>query len=148
MAAYATVVQANAYFSERLHVGAWSDAVAGDRTKALTMATRHIDNLDFAISKNDEDQENEFPRGDETTVPTPIVEACCEIALELLDGNMPDELLADALVKKDEFAGVRATYDRQSTPEHIVNGIVSAAAWRLLRPYLEEAGNLELHRVS
>lgn len=148
MTAYATVTEADTYFESRLHSGTWIDASTADKTKALAMATQQIDHLDFAIAKNDEDQELEFPRGDDTVVPEAIKKATYEIAIELLDDNLPDELLADSVIKQDNFANVRTTYDRRATPEHIVNGVVSATAWRFLRPYLEEPGNIKLHRVS
>lgn len=148
MAAYATIAEANTYFAERLHTAPWDEALTSDKNKALAMATKQIDCLDFALSKTVAAQANEFPRGTETTIPDDIKNASCEIAISLLDGDLPDDMLADMSVKQDVFANVRTTYDRANTPEHIIAGIVSATAWRILRPYLEEPGNIKLSRVS
>jgi len=148
MTAYVTPTEADTYFESHLHTDAWDQAITTDRVKALAMATRNIDRLDFTNQKVDVDQELEFPRGDQTEVPDDIESACCELALSILDGNDPDELLADLSVKNEGFSSVRAAYNREILPEYIINGIVSATAWRYLRPYLHANGNMRIERVS
>ena len=44
---YGTIVLADVYFGERLFSEVWENAVPGDRTKALIMATRAIDRLNI-----------------------------------------------------------------------------------------------------
>jgi hypothetical protein len=144
---YADVVFASLYFESRLHTTAWDEASPEDRSKALSMATRHIDRLSFTGCKTDEDQANEFPRDDEVT-PEDIRIACCEEALAILDGVDVDRELENAGVISEGFSGVRTTYDRTSVPEHIGNGIASASAWRYLKPYLRDSKSLTISRVS
>lgn len=148
MASYVTISEANTYFAERLHTDAWDEAPTTDKTKALAMATRHIDRLDFTNSKTDDDNALEFPRGDQTAVPRDIEDACCEIALDLLDGKDPDEMLEEASIVKESFGAVHASYDRSGVPEHILSRIVSATAWTYLQPYLKTPGNIRIDRVS
>lgn len=52
MAYYGTLTEANAYFDNRLHSEAWSDSAPADRPKALTEATRIIDDLNYKGVKN------------------------------------------------------------------------------------------------
>jgi len=52
MAYYGTISDANAYFDQRLHSDAWTDSLATDRPKALTEATRIIDDLNYKGVKN------------------------------------------------------------------------------------------------
>jgi len=47
MAYYGTLSGANAYFDQRLHSDGWLDSPAADRPKALTEATRIIDDLNY-----------------------------------------------------------------------------------------------------
>lgn len=145
---YADLTYANAYFATRLHTEAWDDASTADKTKALTMATRDIDRLSFSLAKTDPEQANEFPRGDETTVPEDIQIACCEIAISRLDGLDPDSESQNATVTTEAFGPVRASYQRDGVPEHILARIVSATAWTYLRPYLSDAQNIRIDRVS
>lgn len=47
MAYYGTLTEANDYFDARLHSESWADSAPADRPKALTEATRIIDNLNY-----------------------------------------------------------------------------------------------------
>jgi len=49
---YGTVEKAQAYFDDRLHEVAWTDASPADRIKALRAATRRIDALNFKGQKH------------------------------------------------------------------------------------------------
>ena len=49
---YGTVAEAEDYFDNRLHEFAWTRATPTDRPKALIMATRIIDTLNFKGNKN------------------------------------------------------------------------------------------------
>jgi len=52
MAYYGTLADANTYFDNRLHSESWSDSAPADRPKALTEATRIIDDLNYKGVKN------------------------------------------------------------------------------------------------
>lgn len=148
MAAYATSVEAQTYFDGRLNTDAWDDATSANKTKALSMATTLIDRLNFRGEKADSTQENQFPRGDDTVVPSDIKNACAEIALALLDGVDPELEFDNLRMKSQAYGVVRSTYESDRAPEHYVAGIPSSLAWRFLKPYLRGAYTIDTHRVS
>ncbi|MFA6270830.1 MAG: hypothetical protein WC657_06525, partial [Candidatus Paceibacterota bacterium] len=169
--AYATVSEADTYFSERLHSTVWDNASVADQTKALLQATRDIDCLNFkgykatvatllsgvydvslvdpaTIRAAEAAQELEFPRGTDTVVPPIIQRACFEIAYALLDGVDPDTELENLAVVSQGYAGVRTTYNRIQQPiEHLVAGIASATAWRMLKPFIRDGQAIKTSRV-
>ena len=169
--AYSTVYAANDYFADRLHSPMWLNSNPVEQWQALVAATRAIDNLNFkgykatvasllsgivdisevdpsAIRAAEQAQELEFPRGTDTTVPTPIIRACYEIAYALLDGVDPDTELENLAVVSQGYAGVRTTYNRIQQPiEHLVAGIASATAWRLLKPFIRDGQAIKTSRV-
>jgi len=148
MAAYMTVEEANTYMETyRLITSAWDAASATDHAKALAIATRMIDQLAFDGEKNDADQEQQFPRGSDTSVPTEVKEACAECAYSLLDG-VDIELEYDNIrANTMGFANVRSSQNSSMVPEHKVAGIPSFIAWLLLKPYLRTGGSVSLMRT-
>ena len=90
MAYYGTPAGGDAYFTEKLFYQPWDEATEDQRIRALAEAAQLIDRLRFSGSKTDTDQELEFPRNDEVTVPDNVEKAAYEIALALLDGVDPD----------------------------------------------------------
>jgi len=166
---YATTIEAQAYFEERLHEYAWSTARASDRPKALLQATRIIDTLNYSGCKRsvyelleqnpdatpaqiraaEATQALEFPRDTDTEVPVEIQQACYEIAYALLDGVDPDAELENLGIVSQGYASVRTTYNRSNISiEHLINGVPSATAWRILKPFLRDSDALRLSRVS
>jgi hypothetical protein len=94
-------------------------------------------------------QELEFPRGSDTEVPEAIRRACYEIAHTLLDGKDPELELENLGIVSQGYASVRTTFSRTHVPvEHIVNGVPSALAWRLLVPFLRDDDAIRVSRVS
>lgn len=121
--------------------------VGGDKYKALYMATRIIDRLNYIGSKTETDQEHEFPRNGETTVPQDILDACCEIAISLLDGYNDDIEYENQFVQQQKYSNVQTTYNRPAASEHIIAGVPSIVAWRLLKPYLRDPNAVSLSRA-
>lgn len=146
---YGSIAGANIYFdTQRLNSLPWDDALANDRQKALIMATRAIDRLNFAGEKADEDQTLQFPRGDDTVVPLDIELAAYECALKFLDGvDMQDEIESIG-VTSNVYLGTHSTYDESFVPEYVRAGIPSAEAWIHLKPYLRDPRAINLSRVS
>jgi hypothetical protein len=168
---YGSIVGATAYFLTRLHSDAWDNESAANQTKALYTATRIIDRLNFkgykhatylvVVAAGDEDplaadmraaelsQELEFPRDSDTTVPADINIACYEIALALLDGIDPDIELENLGTTGQGYGGVRTSYNRDQQPiEHILHGVPSAMAWRILKPFLRDGRSVTTVRVN
>lgn len=111
-------------------------ADSSKRTKALTVATRAIDRLNFQGDKAVPGQQNQFPRGSDSVVPTAIKNATCELALTYLAGKNLDQKFDDQAVVHEAFMGVKTSYDTGFVQEHLINGIISYEAWLLIRPYL------------
>ncbi len=169
---YGSLVKANAYFLTRLHAEAWEDSSSLNQTKALYTATRIIDRLNYKGYKNTvylvleaaddyEDvsqddrrvaeaaQELEFPRDADTVVPTDIETACFEIALALLDGVDPDVELENLGTAGQGYGGVKISYNRDQQPiEHLLHGVPSAMAWRILKPFLRDGRAVITARVN
>lgn len=148
MSAYIDLADAQDYFDERLNTEAWDDAEDNIRTKSLAMATKLIDRLNFLGKKAVDGQELQFPRLTDSVVPQDIKDACCEIALRLLDGFDLELEFENLLMVSQGYSNVRSTYDRSRVPEHMAAGIPSIVAWRLLKPYVRDAQSVDLSRVS
>lgn len=166
---YGTVGDGDDYFDTRLHSDVWDNSSLTDKTKALYSATRYMDRLNYKGQKHtvyvvilaDEDatdeeirvaeasQVLEFPRDADVNVPGDIEIACYEIAFALLDGVDPDIELEALGVQAQSYAGVRTTFNRDQQPiEHLIHGIASAFAWRLLKPFLRDGKAMRLDRVT
>lgn len=142
---YGTLEKADTYFSERLNTSIWEMSIVSDRTKAMLMATKAIDRLNYANVKTAELQ---FPRGDDTVVPVEIEYACYEIALALLDGVDVDQEAQTIGVMSETYSGVRSTYDGDYVNHHIRAGIPSIIAWDYLKPFLRDPRLLNVSRVN
>ena len=170
---YGTLAEANDYFSNRLHEEAWYGSDAGERPKALLAATRIIDGLNFKgykytvydimfdadgneydvteeeIREAEASQELEFPRGEDVAVPEIIKIACWEIAHALLDGADPDIEVENLGIVSQGYASVRTTYARnQAQIEHLMHGVPSATAWRILKPFLRDSDLIVMSRMG
>ena len=145
---YGSIVLADTYFGERLESDVWENAIPNDRTKALIMATRAVDRLNFADEVTASGQELQFPRGTDTTIPADILMAVYECAIAFLDGvdvDLEQELLG---VTSDAYSGARATYDPAHRLDHFRAGIPSSRAWQFLIPYLRDPQEVTIRRVS
>lgn len=173
MAQYSTRVEADAYFTERLHSLLWEASTVADRNTVLIQASRIIDDLDFKGMKNaafliwdpiktqiltdaqiltinqaGATQTLEFPRGIDTVVPEDIKRATNEIAFALLDGRDVDSDVEGLQQVSQGFSSVRTTYTRTYLPEHLVNGVPSPTAWRYLKRYVKDRAGMRVSRVS
>ena len=166
---YGDVSEADEYFAMRLHERAWLIASVATKPKALWAASLIVDALNFKgvkhtvytllqanpsasaenIRQAEAAQPLEFPRGADTEVPQAIRIASYEIAHALLDGKDPEMELENLGITSQGFGSVRTAYNRSQVPiEHIINGIPSAAAWRLLKPFLRDDEAIKLSRIS
>jgi hypothetical protein len=146
--AYCTTDEAQAYFDGRLNADAWDDASSANKQKALIHATRLIERLNFKGEKTVDTQSLQFPRDNDTSIPTDIKYACSEIALALLDGIDPELEFDNLKMVSQGYANTRSTYDPDLPVEHIAAGIPSVTAWRFLKPYLRDMRTVNLSRVT
>lgn len=144
---YLTVEDAQIFFNGRLNTYPWDNATDPEKLKALKMATGRIDRLQYIGVRLDPEQELEFPRDYQTQVPQAIEEACCLIALSLLDGvdvEIEDQNLSAVT---QAFSTARTTYNPAVRRDYIRNGIPNVEAWQLLLPYLEDPLVVDLSKV-
>jgi len=148
MTPYADTEFGDDYFENILNTAAWDSETDDDiKTKALKEATIWIDGLNFKGQKADATQENQFPRGTDTEVPAAIKEACCDMALALLDGMDVELEVNDRRLVSTGYSAVRGTYNTGIVNEHVAAGIPSYRAWRKLLPYLRTATAIRISRV-
>lgn len=149
MSAYLDKMAAQLYFDVRLRTAAWDEASNDDRDKALAEATRLIDKLNFIGEVASATQlPNQFPRGTDTTVPSDIKNACCEIAIKLLEGFDPDKEAESQMTAVASFATLRKQKDTSITHVWLLAGIPSKIAWDLLFPYLQDPNELVMTRTN
>jgi hypothetical protein len=145
---YTDVTYAAAYFCKRLHTEAWDTADTPTKTKALSHASMLLNRLNYVDDKTSPTQEDEWPRFKATVIPDAIQQACCELALSLLDGIDPDLEIKNLSNTKEEFGQVKNTFDRSQMTEHILAGVPSIAAWRLVLPWLRDNRSVTLVRAN
>lgn len=146
MPSYADVIFADTYFETQYGTEEWP--LDDDRAKALNSATELMDQLNYIGEKTDPSQEQEFPRCGDSAIPIAIQKACCEIALRLVQGVDIEREIENLDAKSQAFVSVKTTYDRESLSPHLVAGIPSAKAWKLLCPYLRDTSSISIKRVN
>ena len=145
---YGSIINGDTYFGNRLNSDAWEDSSNSNKTKALTMATHYIDRLNYSGDRAVATQELEFPRGDDTSVPTDIEYATYEIALSLLDGKDIQAVIENLAIVVQGLSSVRTTYIRSFVLEHLRAGIPSVVAWNYLKAYLRNPNSFNFSRVK
>ena len=134
---YVTIAEASSYFMTKLGTDSWFNADETLRQKVLSQSTQAIDRLQFFGAKTNSTQRLQFPRNGCTIIPDEIKIACCENALELLNGMVPDT----GPVISNSFGDVRDTYDRSFALKAPKAGIVSNTAFNYLLPFLGVSQN-------
>jgi hypothetical protein len=145
---YGTVVGADTYFSSKLNTETWEYAEYDTKIRSLKHATRLIEALAFKGKRSTDGQILFFPRAtiDNGRVPDEIVYACYEIAIALLNDVDPEVEARNLSVTGNGYGGMRTSYNREYTQEHLRNGIPSSLAWSILRPYLSDPKAFRLSR--
>ena len=129
---YVNLEDANEYFSNRLHADVWAEASDADKEKALAMATKAIDRQPLRGRKSDREQTLAFPRYPDTEIPKEVQEACCEIALVLLErGNSQRRKLQQEGVQSFTLGNMSESYAAGAG-----KGLLSQEAKELLKPWL------------
>jgi len=148
MSAYATLIEAEAFVLANIMDSTdWDAAADALKEKGLLLATNMIDNLNFIGEKTVAAQAQQFPRGEDTVVPTNIKEACTHIAMRLVEGIDMELELENVFMTAQQYGNVRSVYNRDVVAEHIIHGIPSMQAWLKLKPYLREIGTVDISRV-
>lgn len=145
---YITFAEGDTFFASRLDANVWTNATESDKNKALKMATKRIDRLNYQGFRIDKDSTNQFPRGTDASVPQDIKDASALIAIELLDG-WDDQLENENLfMVEQKYDKISSKYDRSNTPEYILAGIPTLEAWRYIRPFIRDPRTIDFSRTS
>ena len=129
---YVSLAEANEYFSNRLHVDAWTEASDADKEKALAMATKAIDRQRLNGRKTNPSQPLAFPRYPDAEIPQNVKEACCEEALAILErGNSQRRKLQQEGVQSFSIGNLSETFAAGAG-----RGMLSQEAKELLKPWL------------
>ena len=157
MSAYVTLTEASTYFATRLYTDEWDEAIASQRTAALTMAQQAIDALPLIGVRATTTQTDAFPRCytirfdrynglegstidtsvyTDTLVPQCVKDAVCEEALALLKYGDSERV---RLQEQGVTAASRGDLHEVYTARH---GLLSPQARDLLRPWLLGVVNL------
>jgi len=135
---YIDIEEADEYFAGRLHAESWGQADNSTKEKALRQATREIDRQPLTGRKTDTSQTLAFPRYPDTEVPEAVKEACCEVALALLErGNSQRRKLQQEGVQSFSLGNMSETFAAGAG-----KGLLSQEAKELLRPWLLKAVNI------
>jgi len=129
---YIDIEEANEYFAGRLHAESWSGANSETKEKALKQATKEIDRQPLKGRKADTAQTLAFPRYPDTEAPEAVKEACCEVALALLErSNSQRRKLQQEGVQSFTLGNMSETYAAGAG-----RGLISQEAKELLKPWL------------
>lgn len=152
MSAYVTLTEASTYFATRLYTDEWDEAIASQRTAALTMAQQAIDALPLIGVRATTTQTDAFPRCytirfdrynglegstidtsvyTDTLVPQCVKDAVCEEALALLKYGDSERV---KLQEQGVTAASRGDLHETYTPR---TGLISPIARNLMRPWVQ-----------
>lgn len=119
---YLSLLQADSYFAAR-SVGSWAEAEAAERSAALLRASDWLDQLFlWAGQPASPDQARAFPRlglaaagpdSEQASTPQPVLDAVCDLALALLEGEREAEQLLGIgpQVRREQVGAIQISYD-------------------------------------
>jgi hypothetical protein len=144
---YATVLEADTYFSDRLDVTAWTSASEDRKSQALITATSMLDDLTWNGAATNSSQSLAFPRSgyyfdprlgitvEMINIPLRISNACLQLANHLLnnDGLLDDTgSVIDLNVGGISLSRIRNPSKVPSTVKRLIRPLLSnttANAW-------------------
>ena len=128
---YSSVAEANTYHNARLSAEAWSAIPEAKRLPALQSATDALD----AYAAAHGGWKDFLP---EVEVPQAIADACCEVALTLMDPAAQERIRAQQQgVVQTSIGSASETYTGNARAEYV---LISPALALRLKPYLKQAG--------
>jgi hypothetical protein len=135
---YCTIEEANEYFAGRLNVEGWYETDNITKEAALKQATKEIDRQLLKGRKATDTQTLAFPRYPDSEVPVAVKDACCEVALALLErSNSQRRKLQQEGVQSFTLGNMSEAYAPGAG-----KGVLSQEAKELLRPWLLGAVNV------
>jgi hypothetical protein len=130
-----SIDDADEFFNNRLTNTYWSNASDDDKIKALNMAIRAINQLNFDEDLIDDDYDSI------------VFEAACLIAVKYLEGYEVDQIRENQTVVSQTYSNVKEIKNNVAL-DYYSAGIVSAEAWDLLIPYFKNSTQVRLNKVT
>lgn len=147
---YVTRTECTTYLGDRLNSSTWTNATGPNQDIALLMACKRLEAESYAGYKKDPDQALSWPRYEtydrdgnvfeDTSIPTIVRDAQCELALALLAGGATD-LLADSGLEAFRSVTVGPLAVEPRAPTERRSGALPEAVRRILAPVLRSSGN-------
>jgi hypothetical protein len=149
MSAYITLEDAELFVAANIiSSAAWDAATDPLKTKALLVATKKIDMLNFVGEPTVAGQSLQFPRGGDATVPQQIKDATVYLALRLLDDVDPEREFENQFMSAFQYENIKSTYDRSRVAVNVTHGIPSWEAWIRIQPFLYDASAVKMTRLD
>lgn len=167
---YVSVAECDAYHDAQLRATDWTGASAGDKDKAVAMATRMIDaEMDFFGWKSKETQALQWPRAlarnpdvyggyigvpiqtagtyfDSATIPKALKDATCEFARVLLAEDRTRNPDSEGLKSVAIYQGISVVFD-PATVQPVLHRIVTAMLSALGDPKDLHTRSVKLRRA-
>lgn len=138
------------YLQGRMFAEKWFSATPDRKEMALAHATKIIEALSFRGLKVTTTQVLSWPRilisGAAPEFPQEIRDACCEIALALLNGIDPEKEFRNVSKIRQGYGSLGHAKDTNLIDRNFVNGVPSMSAWNLLHPYLMDVAQAVMYR--
>jgi hypothetical protein len=147
---YAGVPEANLYvaYAYGPQYTYWLTATELVQNQVLIQATRMMERLPFAGMKKTINQPLFFPRTDDLTIPEDIVSANIELAVTLYsEGRNAQMDYEEIPVSSQGYGKARESRDTTIELPHILAGIPSLEAWRLMLPYIDRDKTIYMTRA-
>ena len=150
---YADKAYAAAYFADKIDGVAEWNAGAAKQDAALAQSTKQIDLLPLVGNKCDSTQIREFPRDVDdcaADIPIPVMDACCEVALALINGLTPEAIDSTVGIASENAGDAATSYTGErgdAAPFDDYNGLPSKTAVQLLAPWIVDSEEIDTTRV-
>lgn len=145
---YATVEDGDLFMRRFFNSNPWTSATRANKLLALATATQYMDRLNYKGEKTDAEQTAQFPRDGNTSIPLDIRNACILSANAILDGIDTELEYSNLYAMSLKFETAQISYSRERIPEHLLLGIPSILAFRLIKPYLASRQGFSIKRAS
>lgn len=153
---YGTLEDADRFYGFRIPRKSWERASSDYKIRALRMASRAIDRLNFSGDMVDARQSLQFPRSNtfddvvtsDSAVPQAVIEAVYLCAPYFLEGWSVDMEINNLAAISNRVGPAGTQYDRSFVLPHLRAGIPSGEAWELLVGFLRDPHQVTLFRDS
>lgn len=146
---YASLADGNAYAEARLYVDEWNAATDAQKNAALVMATRMIDSeIQFGGYKVDQLQALQWPRRlcvdpdsdqisafpssgmsgpylPEDAVPKAVVDATCELAIQLLKSDRTGDAQGEGIKRVDLAGAIEVEFQPGTAPLALTRDVIN-----------------------